>query len=79
MLLYAQYAGGTGPGAAAYKALEYAIQTNNVSGGQSALDELQRDSVPATPPTSATTNSSSPVDSGGDYNGSPGHSLNLIA
>lgn len=72
MLLYPQFAEGSGPGAAAYKALQYAIQTNNVSDAQTALAKLQRDNVPASPPSSATTNSNSSVGSNGEQNGSSG-------
>jgi hypothetical protein len=77
MMLYTQFADGSGPAAADYKALQYAIQTHNVSDAQSAMARLQRDSQAANPPSSATTNSNSPVDSDGDHDGSSGEAREL--
>ena len=76
-MLYTPFADGSGPGAEAYKALQYAIQTNNVSDAQAAMAELQRDSMPGIPPSSATANSNTPVDRVGDQAGGSGKTQEL--
>jgi hypothetical protein len=63
LMLYTQFANGTGPAAAAYKALEYAIQTNNVSDAQAAMAQLQSNSESAGASSSATTTSDSSISS----------------
>jgi hypothetical protein len=78
MTLYTQYANGSGPAATAYKALEYAIETKNVSDAQTAMADLQRDSESANSPSSATANSNSTLDIGGDDDGSTGLTQELI-
>jgi hypothetical protein len=44
MLRYTQFAQANPPASVDYKALEYAIETQNVSDAQSALERLQLDS-----------------------------------
>jgi hypothetical protein len=86
MMLYPQFAEGSGSGAAAYKALLYAIQTNNVSDAQSALAKLQRENVPASSASPGPTVNLSSAGTGGDHDGGSGqtqvlskNSLNVTA
>jgi hypothetical protein len=62
MFRYSQFAQGS---SADYKALEYAIQTHDISDAQNALARLQRDSQITAAAATATINTHSPVDSGG--------------
>lgn len=49
LILYVQFANGTGPAAADFKALEYSIATGDVSDAQTELSRLRRDSESANP------------------------------
>jgi hypothetical protein len=84
MVRYAPAAGSQNSRASAdYKALQQAIQSNNVSDAQAALARLQRDSQTATHGTTTQSPASTPVDSDGDHNGSapgrPWNSVNVTA
>jgi hypothetical protein len=50
MLQYAQNANDSARGSVDFKALQYAIQTNNFVSAQTALARLHRDTQPVTPP-----------------------------
>ena len=54
MLMYSQYAQGSGTATTDYKTLEFDILTRNVSAAQTMLSQLERDSEAAT--TSSLTN-----------------------
>jgi hypothetical protein len=84
--LYQQYANASGPAANDYKALQLAIQTNNIADAQAALARLRRDSQSSGQPASSTSNASAPVDTDGDHDGSSsgvsgvkGNTLNTTA
>jgi hypothetical protein len=67
MSLYSQYANATGQAGADYKALQFAIQTHNVTEAQAAMARLRRDSQASG---AAKVNASQDAD--GDGNASPG-------
>lgn len=53
LILYAQFANGTGPAAVDFRQLEYAIAIGNVADAQTELARLRRDSEGANPITFA--------------------------
>ncbi|HEV2456361.1 MAG TPA: hypothetical protein VGY98_19010 [Verrucomicrobiae bacterium] len=79
---YSQYESGTGAAAEAYKALQFAIQTHNISDAQNALARLKRDSESAgtTPAAAGSLNAAAGGNGGSIENsiGATGLSTNSI-
>ena len=69
--LYSQYENGTGAATEDYKALQFAIQSNNISNAQAALARLKRDSEGSGTPPSATANATVSTDNDGGSSESP--------